>query len=87
MCVLKSCNPSIENEYLRTATDDRLIGRLKDAPQLRQAVVFHLKHYVGARRAIVVEIVVVPHQFLRVADIAEDRVRLHFRRKHNSRRC
>lgn len=51
---------------------------MKDAAQLREALVLHLEHYVRPRRAVVVEIIVVAHQFLRAADVgAEYRVGLH----------
>jgi len=64
--------------YLRTATHDRLVGRLKDAAQLREPLILHLEHYVRPRRAVVVEIIVVAHQFFRVADVgAKYRVGLH----------
>lgn len=68
--------PSIS--YLRTAAHNRLVGRLKDAAQLREALVLHLEHYVCPRRAVVVEIIIVTHQLLRAADVrAEYRVGLH----------
>lgn len=69
--------PSESLSYLRTATHDRLVGRLKNAAQLREALVLHLEHDVRPRRAVVVEIIIVAHQLLRAADIAEYRVRLH----------
>lgn len=68
--------PSIP--YLRTAAHNRLVGRLKDAAQLREAVVLHLEYYVRPRRAVVVEIIIVTHQLLRTADVrAKYRVGLH----------
>lgn len=55
--------------YLRTAVYDRLVSRLKNAAQLREALVLHRKHYMRPRRAVVIKIIVVAHQLLRVADV------------------
>lgn len=69
-------HPSIS--YLRTAAHNRLVGRLKNAAQLREALILHLEHYVRPRRAVVVEIIIVTHQLLRATDVrAKYRVGLH----------
>lgn len=69
-------HPSIS--YLRTAAHNRLVGRLKDAAQLREALILHLEHYVRPWRAVVVQIIIVTHQLLRADDVrAKYRVGLH----------
>lgn len=75
-------HPSIS--YLRTAAHNRLVGRLKNAAQLREALVLHLEHYVRPRRAVVVEIIIVTHQLLRATDVrAKYRVGLHTHGGHD----
>lgn len=64
--------------YLRTTANNRLVSRLEDATELRQALVFHLEHYVCSRWSIIVQVVVISHQFFRVTNVADYRVRLHY---------
>ena len=63
--------------YLWLAADNGVISRLEGVADLREALVLHLEHDVGAGRAVVVEIVVVDQELLRVVDVAHYRARLH----------
>lgn len=63
--------------YLWLTANNGLISRMEDMADLREALVLHLEHDVGAGRSVVVEIVVVDQKLLGVVDVAHYRARLH----------